>query len=172
MLASYCPLLLICSATSLTPAVAATPLVTWVSAAAVRLLAGLAVRGGAGPNVLANRATALVTADEEVSSCPLLSAAGSFRLSAGARPSGKRREGRTSDILSLHQPVGSKWAGAGTDPGPTDVPFVYRGALRWTYLWARCCAAALVLLVLLALVGGSPPAVAVVVGPELPAPAG
>ena len=56
----------------------------------VLLLAGLAVREGPGPNVLANRATALVTADD-VSSCPLLSAAGSFRLSAGARPSGKQR---------------------------------------------------------------------------------
>lgn len=47
------------------------------------------VRVGAGPNVLASRATALVTADD-ASSCPLLvSAAGSLRLSAGARPSGK-----------------------------------------------------------------------------------
>lgn len=49
------------------------------------------VRVGAGPNVLANRATALVTADD-ASSCPLLvSAAGSLRLSAGARPSGEQK---------------------------------------------------------------------------------
>lgn len=54
------------------------------------LLTALTVSVGAGPKVLANRATALVTADDDdASSCPLLSAAGSFRLSAGARPSGK-----------------------------------------------------------------------------------
>ncbi len=87
---SYCPLLLLCSAASLTPAVAVMPLVSSLRAVAVWIFIGLAVRGGAGPKVLASRATALVTADD-VSSCPLLSAVGSFRLSAGARPSGKKR---------------------------------------------------------------------------------
>lgn len=77
--------------TSLTAGAAATPLVT--SANVESLLTALTVSGGVGPKVLANRATALVTADEdEASSCPLLSAAGSLRLSAGARPSRKPGE--------------------------------------------------------------------------------
>lgn len=75
--------------TPLTAGVAATPLVT--SLKVEPLLTALTVSGGVGPKVLANRATALVTADDDdASSCPLLSAAGSFKLSAGARPSGKR----------------------------------------------------------------------------------
>lgn len=77
--------------TSLTAGVAATPLVT--SLKVESLLTALTVSGGVGPKVLANRATALVTADDDdASSCPLLSAAGSFKLSAGARPSGKKKK--------------------------------------------------------------------------------
>lgn len=77
--------------TWLTAGVAATPLVTSVNVESL-----LTASEGAGPNVLANRATALVTADDDdASSCPLLSAAGSFKLSAGARPSGKRGLNKT-----------------------------------------------------------------------------
>lgn len=90
----------------LTAAIAAMPFVTSVRVAEDWLLAGLTVKGGAGPNVLANLATALVTADD-VSSCPLLSAAGSFRLSAGARPSANNNNSlnwnlKLSYIITFH----------------------------------------------------------------------
>ena len=70
----------------LTAVVAAMPLVISVSWVIAEVFTRLAIIAGVGPNVLANRATALVTADD-VRSCTLLSAVGSLRLSAGARPS-------------------------------------------------------------------------------------